>query len=384
MPEHSRLIDTAQKLDEVTQCLSASPVIAIDTEFIRERTYYPLPCLLQVGTHSNQFALDVKALSPDALKGSLSDVLFDSAKTKILHAGFQDLEVIELLFGNLPTPIFDTQIAEAFLSTQIQIGYGALVEKYLHITLPKASSLTDWARRPLDLSQIHYALDDVRYLPQIYDAMKEKLLNLGRYSWVLPEFQDEIVRAKEHEDSAGAYRHIKRISSLRPKELAVAKEIATWREERAQSLNKPRRSVLADEVILSIARLRTPTPDKIIKIRTTSHLNERDVEEIARVAEAARNNPVHPEKDDPQQQKDPKGTQAVVDLLFSYVRVLSEKEQIAPAVLASKDDIINFIREDEDSRLFTGWRWEIAGRPMKNILTGQAGLYVHDGQVRLK
>lgn len=377
-------IDSAEKLKNVCESIAEVDLVAVDTEFIREKTYYPKPCLLQIATNEQQFAIDVITLSSPAELEPLRRLLLDRHVLKIFHAARQDLEVCDRLFNEKPEPIFDTQIAESFLSTQTQIGYGALVEKYEGISLPKASSFTDWEKRPLDPSQLIYALDDVKYLPQIYNRMREELVALGRYTWVLPEFQAEIDAASQDQDPSKAFLHLKRTRSLRPRELRSVQAIAGWREKQAQQLNIPRKRVLGDETVLAIARSKICTPAKIRRVRGTSHLTQTELLDIVDVVNVAQTSNAPLEGFGASAQKDPKGTQAVVDLLYSYVRLLSEEQNIAASVIAHKDDIANFVRKDSDSRLMSGWRFELAGQHMSEILSGKVGLFVEKGQVRLK
>ncbi|MDO5710102.1 MAG: ribonuclease D, partial [Coriobacteriales bacterium] len=173
-----------ESLDAFCERASKARVIAVDTEFLRERTYHPKLCLIQVATSEESAAID--PLLIDDLS-SLVNLLVDEQITKVFHACTQDLEVILDAFGCLPTPVFDTQVAAAFLGQRQQIGYGALVESYCGVRLPKAESLTDWSRRPLDQDQLRYAEDDVIYLPRMYDRMIAELVRLDRWSWIEPE-----------------------------------------------------------------------------------------------------------------------------------------------------------------------------------------------------
>lgn len=376
-------VDSEIDLEKVCEQLADAPVLALDTEFIRENTYFLRPCLLQIGSKNSQHAIDVITLGKDEL-APLKRLLFNQACVKVFHAARQDLEVMRLLFDEIPSPIFDTQIGESFLTPQTQMGYGALVEKYQNFSLPKGSSLTDWSRRPLDKMQLQYALDDVKYLVPIYEEMKAKLLEKGRYAWVLPEIQNEIVQAAAMEDPENAYTHVKRIATLRPASAKVARALAAWRERTAQKRNVPKKRVMLDEVLVSLSRMKNLTPAKVRRVRGTNHFSGRDVEKIVSLAQEAELDPRPVFLGGSSVQKEPKGAQAVSELINAYIRALSEEEQIAASNIANKEDIADFLRGEKSSRLASGWRYELAGKSIEKILTGEVGLFVVDGSVTLK
>ena len=204
-------IQDGQTLRAFCERAAASHILAVDTEFLREKTFYPKLCLIQLGTHDEVAAIDPLVI------GDLSPIkaLFeDSSITKIFHACSQDLEVIQHALGCSCGPIFDTQIAASFLGLRQQVSYGALVEAYEHVHLPKAESLTDWSLRPLDENQLAYAEDDVRYLPGIYDAMISELVAQDRLAWVLPEMEHFSNSVLSSRDSRTAYLRLKRVTSL--------------------------------------------------------------------------------------------------------------------------------------------------------------------------
>lgn len=376
-------VDSKKDLEKVCEQLADASVLALDTEFIRENTYFPRPCLLQIGSKNSQHAIDVIALGKDQL-APLKRLLFNQACVKVFHAARQDLEIMRLLFDEIPSPIFDTQIGESFLTPQTQMGYGALVEKYQNLMLPKGSSLTDWSRRPLDKMQLQYALDDVKYLVPIYEEIKAALLKNGRYAWVLPEIQNEIVQAAAMEDPENAYMHVKRINTLRPSSAKVARALAAWRERTAQKRNVPKKSVMLDEVLVSLSRMKNLTPAKVRRVRGTNHLSGRDVEKIVSLAQEAELDPHPVFLGGSSAQKEPKSAHAVSELINAYIRALSEEEQIAASNIANKEDIADFLRGEKSSRLGSGWRYELAGKSIEKILTGEVGLFVTDGSVTLK
>ncbi len=374
------LIDTPQQLSSFCERAASSPILAVDTEFLREKTYYPTPCLLQVGTAEEQAVIDVIRLKDLDL---LEELLFDRTVPKVIHACSQDLEVFVRLFGKIPEPIFDTQVAAAYAGYRMQIGYGPLVEAICGIHLPKSQSLTDWSRRPLDPMQVGYAEDDVRYLPAVYKCLMDKLVELDRLSWVLPEMQALSVNEVGGHDPASAYLHVKRIGTLTRTQLAVARELAAWRERKAAKRNIPRKWLLSDEVVIEISKLMPTTVERLRSIRGVVGLSEKDAHAvIVAVGLGKKCKPV----DLPPVPKHRRSTpeeECVVDLMHAYMRVISEHTGIAGPLMASRDDLLDFMKDPESTKLSEGWREEVLGKPLRNLLAGQVGLTVKDNHVEL-
>ena len=359
---------------------SGAKVLAVDTEFLRERTFYPKVCLIQLATPEESCAVDpilIDDLSP------VRRLFEDTSITKIFHACTQDLEVINHDLGCIPEPIFDTQLAAAFLGLRQQIGYGALVESYCNVHLPKAESLTDWSKRPLDAEQLKYAEDDVRYLPGIYERMVEELVKLDRLSWLAPEMErlsdpDHVVRPPEL-----AYRHLKRSGSLTRRQLSVARELCAWRDGVASRRDIPRKWVLSDEVLLEICK-RTPSDEASLRrIRQTDQLSSRDAAAItSAVAKALSLDPDQLPKLE-HHERPTQDQESIIDLMYALLRVISAREGIATQVIATRDDLLEFIQSKETSRLFTTWRYEVAGKYLEKLLTGEIGLTVKGNTIEL-
>ena len=213
-------ISTEADLAAFCDRAAAFDAVAVDTEFLRERTYHPRLCLVQVATPEESVAIDPIALDDLA---PLADLLANERVIKVFHACPQDMEVLLQSLGVLPAPIFDTQVAAAFLGERLQTSYNGLVHAFLGISLPKSESLTDWSRRPLTEKQLEYALDDVRYLIQAYHVMVERLQRLGRLSWVLDEIRPLAERAHYEVDRRQVYKRVKRVSSCTRRQLGVAR-----------------------------------------------------------------------------------------------------------------------------------------------------------------
>lgn len=373
-------IQDGQTLRAFCERAASSHVLAVDTEFLREKSYYPKLCLIQLGTHDETAAIDpfaIQDLSP------ICTLFEDERITKIFHACSQDLEVISHAMGCRCAPLFDTQVAAAFLGLRQQVSYGALVEAYEHVHLPKAESLTDWSLRPLDEQQLAYAEDDVRYLPRIYDAMIAELVAKDRLSWVLPEMEhlsDDIATLRE---PRAAFLRMKRVTSLTRRQLGVAREVCAWREQLAARRDVPRKRILSDEVCLEICK-RVPTSEQALRrIRQTEQLSSRDAAAISAAVEKALALPLDElprleHHDRPTQEQE-----SIIDLMYALLRVISARTGIAVQVIATRDDLLEFIQSKETSRLSTSWRYEVAGRYLERLLSGEIGLTVKGSTIEL-
>lgn len=356
-------------------------VLAVDTEFIRERTYYPQLCLIQVGTGEECVCIDpllIDDLAP------LADLLTDGGIVKVFHACTQDLEAIHTTLGIDCAPVFDTQVAAAFLGLRQQIGYGALVESYCKIHLPKAESLADWSRRPLDADELQYAEDDVRYLPQIHERMLSDLTRRGRLSWVEPEMALVTDASRYVRDPREAYTHLKRANSLTRKQLAVARELCSWREELAAQRDIPRKWVVSDEVIVEACKRLPHSPERLRRIRGAEQLKGTDVR--GALAAIDRGTKAHPETypKKSHHERPSQEVEGVLDLMYAMLRVVSNKSGIAPQLIATKDDLLDFMQGRAEARIRTsGWRYDLVGRQLERLLAGEMGLTVKEGHVEL-
>lgn len=268
-------ISTHQALLDFCQRARKFDAIAVDTEFLRERTFHPRLCLVQIATPAESVAVDplvIDDLSP------LAELMADESVTKVFHACSQDMEVMLHTVGVLPRPIFDTQVAAAFLGERQQISYGALVQTFCGVSLPKTESLTDWSRRPLTDKQIEYAIDDVKYLIVAYTEMMSRLRELGRVDWVLDELRPLADESHYRADRHEAFRKVKRINSCSRHQLGIARELAAWREDRAERRNIPRKWVMSDDTLLALVKRNPVRVEEFRSIRGTDQLGERDVD----------------------------------------------------------------------------------------------------------
>lgn len=354
--------------------------MAVDTEFLRERTFYPKLCLVQVAAGEDIVAIDpilIDDLSP------LADLLSRKDIVKVFHACGQDLEVLYEGLGVSCAPVFDTQLAAAFLGLRQQTSYASLVEAYCGVRLPKAESLTDWSRRPLDPEQLSYAEDDVRYLPGIYERMMRELVDKDRLSWVAPEMERLCDPARIRRDPLESYLRLRRAGSLTRRQLAVAREVCAWREETAARRDLPRKWVASDEVVVEICK-RTPTSlDRLRRIRGTDQISERDARSLL---EAIARGVACPPDDCPKIDRHVRPSaeaESVIDLMYAVLRLVSERSGVATQLIATRDDLLEFMQDHDSSGLSRGWRRELAGETLERLLEGEVGLTVREGRLEL-
>ncbi len=359
---------------------SAHKVLAVDTEFLRERTYYPKLCLVQVATSEEIAAIDpilIEDLSP------LAALLEDPTITKVFHACAQDLEVLHDGMGCACSPVFDTQVAAAFLGMRQQVSYASLVEAYCGVRLAKAESLTDWSRRPLDEAQLTYAEDDVRYLPGIYERMMGQLIEKDRLSWVAPEMEALCDPSRLERDPREAYLRLRRSGSLTRRQLAIAREVCAWRETCAAEHDIPRKWVASDEVVVEICKRAPTAVERLRRVRGTDQISDRDARELVRAVGRGTACPAEQCPRVTRHARPSAETEGVIDLMYAVLRLVSERSGVAPQVIATRDDLMDFLGDRESSCLSRSWRWELAGSTLDRLLSGEVGLTVKDGKIEL-
>lgn len=382
-PSHPiEFIDTASHLQEFCASLRGAEWIAVDTEFLRERTYYPKFCLVQIAAGSRVGCIDPLALGElDPLAG----LLFDPAVTKVVHSGRQDMEIFFQLWNRLPAPIFDTQIAAPLIGLPEQISYAGLVSELLRVSLGKGHTRTDWSLRPLSDAQLRYAADDVIYLGAAYQAMLGQLEALGRLTWPEEDFAELLNPRLYETPPEQAWQRIGGAQQLRSRQLAVLQTLAAWREETARGLDLPRSWVVKDEVLVDLARLSPKTPDDLKRIRG---LEERTFKRYGNtlcglVREAQERTPqaldtkARPARKSPEQE-------ALLDLLGAVVRLRAAQHTLNPIVLAGRKDLEQLLDQPEQSRLLQGWRRTMAGEELAAILRGECRITVADGRLHVQ
>lgn len=363
-------VDTPAALQSLAEQLAGSEWLALDTEFIREKTYWPRLCLIQVSNGEIAAGIDVLAL-PDLQP--LLDVLFDGHIIKVFHAARQDLEIFLHDWGQIPLPLFDTQPAAALLGHGDQIGYAKLVKAVLDVDLPKDQSRTDWSLRPLDQAQLRYALDDVIYLGQLYTEMRGSLSDRERLQWLAADFADLADPATYLPDPMRMWKKVKGRQPLRGVQLAVLQRLAAWREERARELDRPRKWILKDEVLTDLARRAPKDLTGLGKIRGLEPgVIRNQGEQLLALIAAGRATPREEWPSDGRPGKPLSHQQeALADLLSAALRLVADQHQLSPTVLANRKDLEKLVRGEADVDVLHGWRRAVAGDTLQAVLAGR-------------
>jgi ribonuclease D len=353
-------------------------VYAIDTEFHRERTYFPQVALVQLAVADELVLIDPLACDLAPLAGLLT-----GPGTAILHAGSQDLEVLDLACGAVPSRLFDTQIAAGFLGVA-SASLASLLERELGVRLTKGDRLTDWLRRPLTPEQLDYAAADVRYLRQLAERLARKLERRGRSAWVEAECELSRTRPRTRRVPEEAVLRLKEARRLKGSSARVATALAAWRERRAAALDIPVRHVLSDLAVIAIAQQQPSTPEEMDQIRGVDrrHLKGEAVREILTAIQIGLKLPDPPDNGPARTVPLGREVKPVVTLVTSWVGQLARDHQIDPALLATRSDVESLLRGDADSRLLEGWRAELVGDPIRRLVAGEAAL-AFDGDGRL-
>ena len=371
-------VTDTESLADLVELLRKAPSVAIDTEFMRERTYFARLCLIQLA--SDDVAAIVDPLAIDDLS-PLQDLLTDTAVVKIFHAGTQDLEIFYRLFGVPTAPVFDSQVAATLAGFPQQVGYGALVKEVMGVQLDKGDTYTDWAKRPLSDTQVEYALNDVRYLPEIRRRLLGEMEREGRIEWLAADFARLEDPATYEVVPRELWRRVKRVSSLNRRQLAVAREVAAWRENEAQRRDIPKRWVLGDESIIEIARRAPKTADQLNAIRGVADKVGRGAQSGLLGAIAAGTAVSDDELPSLEKRRRPVGdVDGAVDLMIALVRLRAREHGVAMPLMASRDDLERLAAgEKEASPLLEGWRKKMVGDELVALLEGRLELALKDG-----
>lgn len=337
-------IDTPQKLDELCRQIAKESWLALDTEFLREKTYYPKFCLLQIATPEWVACVDPIAL--DDL-GALFEVIYNPKIIKVFHSCRQDLEIFYQLTGKIPQPIFDTQIAAPLLGYQENPGYAMLVSSFLNINLSKAHTRTDWTVRPLSQAQLQYAADDVIYLCQIYQTMLKKLAELNRLDWLESDFAMLNDPELYEISPKNAWLKIRGKNKLTGKQLSIVQTLAEWREQTAQKEDRPRNWLLRDDMMFELAKQQPGTVEEMLKVH---NINERMVSKhgkiLCQLINEAKQRPPIPLHENGRSPKKTQQQEAILDILTALVRIRADENSLNPAILADRKALELLLFED--------------------------------------
>lgn len=379
------LIEDSKSLAELCARLSTADFVTVDTEFMRENSYWPELCLIQIADANEAAAIDPMAPGID-LKPLLDLLTENEDVLKVIHAGGQDLEIIYNLTGKTPHPMFDTQIAAMALGQGEQVGYSNLVESYLGIVVDKGARFTDWSRRPLDARQIDYAIADVTHLSRIFPKMLEKLRKTGRGLW-LNEEMERIGNADNYRvDLDQVWQRI-RINSRKADVLGRLKSLARWRELEAQNKNLPRGRIVKDETLADIASHPPRKQSDLSKVRGLSAAwAGNDIGgRMMGALEAATPMPSSemPGRDERKPSLGKDGA-LVADLLKLLLKIRAKEINVASKLLARTDDLEALAAGVRDQMpILEGWRYEQFGRDALALVEGRMAFAVLDGKLKM-
>ena len=360
-----------------------SDVLAIDTEFLREKTYYPKLCLLQMATREESVIVD--PFEVDDLS-AIRPLLEDERIVKVFHSGHQDIEIMVYDLDCVPRPVFDTQVAAALLGQTQQVGYAPLVHTICGVKLKKTDSFTDWSARPLSESQLDYAIDDVVYLPEMYSIMKKRLEEKGRLDWLSDEFETMMKPETYVADEQEMYRRLKHVGQLSRRQMAAAREMAAWREIEARKRNIPRRWVLTDEQIVEACRREPRTIDDLFMVRgIRERLTTADARALMELVRAALDSAPDTWPTVQKSSKSEPNVDVQVDMLMAIVRMKARENDIALPTLANTSDLTAVARgHRDDVEVLKGWRRELVGNDLVSFLEGNTVLAVDHGKAVIK
>jgi ribonuclease D len=374
------LITTTSELAAVCARLAKHPVITVDTEFLRETTYYPLLCVVQMASPEEAVVVDALAESIDLQP--FFALMADEKVLKVFHAARQDIEIIVHRATIVPHPIFDTQVAAMVLGYGDSIAYDQLVERITGHRPDKTHRFTDWSRRPLTKEQMHYAVSDVTHLRDVFTALDADLKKRGRNDWVSEEM--EVLTSPRTYDfhPERAWERLK-TRVRKPKELAVLMEVAAWREQEAQSRDVPRSRVLKDDAVGDIATHAPNSIERLANLRSLPKGFDRSkwgTEIVAAVQRGlARDLATLPKLEKPRNNAN---GAAIVELLKVLLRMTSERHAVASKVIATVDDLEQIAADDDaDVAALHGWRRELFGEAALSLKHGRLALAIERGRV---
>lgn len=376
------VIETKKDLIQFVQKISNSSWLALDTEFLREKTYYAKLCLIQIESNEGLRAcidpLSIEDISP------LTELLNNPAITKVFHAAHQDLEILLQITGIVPAPIFDTQTAASVLGIGDQMGYARLIESMTGKVLSKTQSRTNWEQRPLKPAQLEYAIDDVRYLAQIYPKMLEQLISKSRLEWLDKDFNQAVNPDTYAINATEKWKKVRGLQVLKRPQLAILKLLTAWREERAESSNLPRKWVISDEILLELAKQQ---PSDISGLSDIRGLNiDRTKKHHKTWLSLIQQGQDIPESEWPELPRSKKPTpnqNLTIDLLMLVLQLQAKEHGITPAVIANRKQVAQMIQAGETS-LSEDWRGKLVNDVFAKVLSGELQLGLEKNSVKLR
>lgn len=373
-------IESNAALRDLCRQLAGANFIAVDTEFIREKNYYPRLCLVQVQGRGQLACIDPLVISDFT---PLLDLFRDESIIKVLHSVSQDMAVFLHAFGCIPKPVYDTQIAASLTGIGDQVSYAKLVQSVLGIQLDKSHTRTDWSRRPLDQAQINYAADDVRYLAELYPIQRDYLISEGRLDWLASDFEAVTEECRYLPDPETAWRRVKGFSGMQGVDLAILKYMAEYREQQAMKFDKPRQFILRDNQLIDLVKAKPQKMRDLERYRGYENVIRRHgqalLDCVARGLAAPREEWPEIAKGKPLTANQ----QVVADVLMALLKQESRKSGVGISSMASRKQVECLVRGERDIPLLGGWRYELAGKTLMDFLSGSLALSMSDQQLRL-
>ena len=368
-------------------CRRASqfPYVAIDTEFVGEGHYFPQLCLVQLAIPGGgaDCAVAVDPISPQLRLDPLQKLLSERSVLKVFHAARQDMAIFHQLFGSLPAPVFDTQLAAMVCGYGQSVGYGALVADLTGRKIDKSARLLDWSRRPLPQRLLRYALDDVIHLRPIYEKLSERMSSLNRGHWIQEELDTLADVGTYRSDPREAWRKVKKLKG-NGQYLSVLRELAAFREECARSRDKPRNRILNDEALVHLAETKPLSVRQLSDSRMPMGIGKRGelAEGIVRAVKAGIE---APRKDWPKLERRPSQPKngAAFELMRVLLKVRAQELGVAEQIIATTDDLRRLASGDGDARQLSGWRREVFGNDAVKINEGRLAIAVAGDKLRL-
>ncbi|MDI7861044.1 ribonuclease D [Rhizobiaceae bacterium n13] len=376
------MIETTAELEAACKELAKSEFITIDTEFLRETTFWPILCLIQMASPTKEVLVD--PLAKDIDLTPFFELMANTSVVKVFHAARQDIEIIHHLGNLIPHPIFDTQVAAMVCGFGDSVSYDQLVNRIKGVQIDKSSRFTDWSHRPLSTKQLDYALADVTHLRDVYLTLKAQLEREKRSDWLTEEMN--ILEAREtydiHPDDA--WQRLK-MRVKKPQELAILKFVAAWREREARSRNVPRSRILKDDCLYEIAQQQPKDAEALGRLRTIGRGWERSAggAAVVEAVNAALGLPKSEMPQVPRHTPAPEGAAAAVELLKVLLKLTAEKHGVAAKVIANSEDLDKIAADGEKAAVaaLTGWRRDLFGETALRLIQGDVALRFVDRKV---
>jgi len=362
------ILETQDLINNFVSMISSTNTIGLDTEFIRIKTYYPKLCLVQISSNLGVGCIDYLQ-NKDLNK--FWGLIFNPKKLKIFHSARQDLEILFLIKNQIPENIFDTQIGAALLGYPPQIGIKKLLKDELNIEISKTETRSDWSKRPLNLKQIKYALEDVDHLLDLHNALEKKLKAKKRYPWAMEDSSRILTNTEELFNPDSAWKKISGIKNLKNKNQSLAVKLATWREKTAMQMDLPRQWVLSDQSLIEIAKKGPVSLAQLKNIESENrHLKKSELQQILKLVKQYKEKIEGTRKLKPKFNKNYKihFDPILLEKFSKKINAKAKELEIFPEILAGKKDLVAMIQKKSNAKLLTGWRKKIIGAELNEYL----------------